>query len=163
IMMSGDDDLIRAELGAGRAERLGIEGAARFVTDPDRCRQFGRAIGLVIEPERRPVLWHCSAGKDRAGWMATAIALMLGVDRNQATAHYLESNRGFGLSQAAEGFLANRDLLEVVRPLLEVQASYIESSFGAMDEAFGGIEGYLHDGLGLEPQAVEAFRSAVLA
>ena len=34
---------------------------------------------IVLDPAAWPVLWHCSAGKDRAGWAATAVLLGLDV------------------------------------------------------------------------------------
>ena len=40
---------------------------------------WGEVIRRLIEPENRPLLFHCTGGKDRAGTCAALILLALGV------------------------------------------------------------------------------------
>jgi len=43
--------------------------------------------------EARPVSFQCTAGKDRTGWGAAVLLLLLGVPYETVEADYLESNQ----------------------------------------------------------------------
>ncbi|MBQ1400475.1 MAG: tyrosine-protein phosphatase [Lachnospiraceae bacterium] len=52
-------------------------------------RQF---IGYLAEPREKALLWHCSAGKDRAGLAAAITQEILGVPRELIYEDYLATN-----------------------------------------------------------------------
>ena len=66
----------------------------RFVSDPFAIAQYTRFVDEIIESAERgeAVLWHCTAGKDRAGF-ATAIVLeSLGASHDDIVEDYLLTN-----------------------------------------------------------------------
>jgi len=74
LIASGDHERQRRELGEGRAASFMAEMNRGFVTDARQREAFGAALRLICAPGRLPLLYHCTAGKDRAGWM-TAIGV----------------------------------------------------------------------------------------
>ena len=51
-----------------------------FVTGEAARASFGAAVRLAAEPANLPLLFHCSAGKDRTGWLTVVLLTALGVD-----------------------------------------------------------------------------------
>ena len=51
----------------------------RFVADPDSRAAFAAALRLIGEhaAQGTPVLFHCTAGKDRTGWLAAVLLTAL--------------------------------------------------------------------------------------
>jgi len=96
--------------------------------------------------------YHCTAGKDRTGFASLLLLFALGVAQDDIVANYLESNhwnRRFN-EEALARFGAMGLRPEVVMPLLEVRPEYLEASMSAMDLAYGGVEAFLADGLGVD-------------
>jgi protein-tyrosine phosphatase len=96
-----------------------------------------------------PLLFNCSAGKDRTGVAAALILSVLGVPRATIVEDYLLTNRfaDFGRILARGG---DRDYERykridpaVIRPLLSADAAFLDSMFAALDRDHGGIDGYL--------------------
>ncbi len=69
------------ELGDERAAELMVDINRGFVADPRQREAFGAALRLLCSPGRLPLLYHCSSGKDRAGWMTAIVLTALGVPR----------------------------------------------------------------------------------
>jgi protein-tyrosine phosphatase len=135
-----------------------------FITSPLARETFAEALRLVATPEALPLLFHCTAGKDRTGWLSAIILSALGVDRPTVMADYLRTNElnadgnAFVLSR-----LANRvDDPSVLVPLLEARREYLEAAFARAEESYGGMDGYLREGLGLSDEARQTLRAALL-
>ena len=117
-----------------------------------------RALFALLLDGRLPLLFHCSAGKDRTGFGAALLLTALGVPREVVMADYLATNRIWRREHALppETPDAVRDtLLTAHRPLLE----------GALDQAirsYGSAERLLEDGLGLDAARLRALRGTML-
>jgi protein-tyrosine phosphatase len=134
-------------LGDGGAERLMMRSAANLVTK--RKAPYARFLAELAHPEALPALFHCSAGKDRAGWAATVVLLALGVDEAQVVEQYLLSNRDLESNRARLSSAQTADLGDLMRPLLEVRIEYLQSSLDALQGEWGNFDAYLHEGLGI--------------
>jgi protein-tyrosine phosphatase len=136
-----------------------------FVSSPLARQTFGAAVRLIADEEALPLLFHCTAGKDRTGWLSAIVLSALGVERDQVIADYLLTEE---LNAASNEFLltvlAKRmiDPLAAV-PLLEARREYIEAALAEADALFGGMDGYLRQGLGLDEATVVALRSHLLS
>lgn len=141
-------DEIRREFGNGGARRYMVRGAERLVTE--RCETFGRFLACLCEPELPPALFHCSAGKDRAGWAASLTLLALGADEPSVVEHYLLSNEMFNPSKQ-RGWTTpmDQEIRELLEPMVGVRAEYVEASLAAVKREWGGIDAYIRDGLGV--------------
>jgi protein-tyrosine phosphatase len=145
-------------LGGGGAERMMCEAAAGLVTG--RCAEFGALLRGLAAEHRLPALMHCSAGKDRTGWAASLVLLVLGASEDDVIEHYLLSNRH--RREENERLLASaRDGLdpEWIRPFLEVRVEYARAALDAVARRFGSFEAYVETGLGVDGATVERLRA----
>ena len=162
-LLSGDQALIDATFGDGRAERIATEAVEVMALDPGKQRVFGRFLATVADPGRRPVLWHCSAGKDRAGWAATLLGMALGIDDDTLLDHYLESNVHRPPEQRI-AFYRERFGVDITpaRPLLMVDEPYLRAGLAAVDAGWATREDYLADALGFGPEQVAQLRTELV-
>lgn len=123
--------------------------------DPEAHRQYRGFLELLAEG-RGPTLWHCTAGKDRAGIATVLILSALGVDRRAITEDYLLTNLCTQAQNraAAEALLPGEPHLQAAYcTVMQVQESYLQAVFAAMDAA-GGSEAFLTEKIGLSPETV---------
>lgn len=128
---------------------------------------FGELIRLLSQPRNLPLLFHCTAGKDRTGVAAFVILRALGVPRKMAVQDYLLTNL------AAETFieqintmLGSRNVhgvaVEQLYPLLAASPRLINSAADHIDMKYGGIEGYLYEQGGLDGGDLSRLRATLL-
>ncbi|MDG2303312.1 MAG: tyrosine-protein phosphatase [Candidatus Binatia bacterium] len=146
--------------GNGRAEKLMTRGAAHIVRH--RPEPYTRFMHGLCEADALPALFHCSAGKDRAGWAASVVLLAVDVPDDEVIEQYLLSNLA---AERLRQNLTERDARTwggVLQPLLEVRPEYIEASFEAMRERWGDFDSYLRDGLGVSEAQRDQLRAKLL-
>ena len=85
-----------------------------------------------------PLLFHCSAGKDRTGFAAAMILFALGVDRETIFSDYEASNAYLGDKYAAI-IAANPEH----GGLFTVKPAYLEESLRVIEQEHGNVETYL--------------------
>jgi protein-tyrosine phosphatase len=136
----------------------------QFVTSPADRLQFGAALKTVAAGGSSPLLYHCSAGKDRTGWMSAVLLTALGVPRAQVYAEYLLSDPELAASNAAleaELNAAGYDAALIV-PLLTVDSSDLDTAFAAVKQQYGSMDDYLTRGLGLDRSTIAELRARLL-
>ncbi|WP_229400101.1 tyrosine-protein phosphatase [Micromonospora okii] len=137
-----------------------------FVTGEAARAGFGAAARLAADPENLPLLFHCSAGKDRTGWLSVILLTALGVDEEAIREDYLRTNeRTESLQEVLLEAMRSRqpDLAEAaVRPLLEVRAEYLDAAYEQVRRVHGSFDAYLRDGLGLTDAHLAALRDNLL-
>jgi protein-tyrosine phosphatase len=166
IIASGDHARQWQELGAGRAAGLIAEINRGFVADPRQREAFGDALRLLSIPGRLPALYHCSGGKDRAGWMTAVILTILGVPRELVLRDYLLSNdfhrTGY---QKLRYDLVKTGIVrdpELIRPILEQSPTYLAAAFEEADRRYGSFSAFVTHGLQLGRSALSELRHAML-
>ncbi|WP_201493832.1 tyrosine-protein phosphatase [Rubrivivax sp. A210] len=105
-----------------------------------------------------PLVFHCTAGKDRTGWAAALILLALGVPREVVMADFLITQRCYRHPPLAPSATP----LEALQVMWGVQPSFLEAALHWVDSRHGGIEHYLQDRLGLGPAALDALAARCL-
>ena len=101
-------------------------------------------FSLLADPANMPVLFHCSAGKDRTGVVSALLLYALGASRETIFEDYwysLEYLRPYW-----EQFLP---LKPFMIPYYTVKESYLEAAFRAI-ERYGGPDRYLSNELGAD-------------
>jgi protein-tyrosine phosphatase len=166
VMTGGDHGRQRELLGDGRAARFMAGINRQFVADAGHRAQFGRALHLIADAGRQPVLFHCTAGKDRTGWMAAIVLTALGVPRDTVIADYLASNDHVWPSyQPIVQALADAGRLadpELVRPLLVQDPAYLGAAFDEADAEYGSFGAFLARGLDFTVDDVRRLRETLL-
>lgn len=129
----------------------------RFVLGGDERVAFGRAIHAVAL-STGPAIVHCTAGKDRTGWVSALLQLLAGVREEDVVADYLLTRE-----RSAEFIAVVREYvrtempeqLEAIEVLMGVEESNLRRSLDAMDREFGDARRYLVQGAGLEGDLVD--------
>lgn len=102
----------------------------------------------------RTLLFHCSTGKDRAGFATFLLLSALDVAPETILANYLESNDCN--RRLVQGLCARLESLgispEVAMPLLEVRSGYLEASIETIEQEWGSTARFLSDALGVDTQ-----------
>jgi protein-tyrosine phosphatase len=119
-----------------------------------------------------PLIFNCSAGKDRTGVAAGLILTALGVPRGDILIDYSLSEQivdfeavstRAAAASATTGFSFIGRLSKDVRaPILRSDPAYLEAAFEEMERREGSAFGYLEAHLGVGKAEVEALRDALL-
>jgi protein-tyrosine phosphatase len=133
-----------------------------LATDAGARAAFAVAVRVIAEADGDPVLFHCSAGKDRTGWLSAVVLAILGVDRETVIADYLATN---DYSRATNVAIMNAMRAkgrvthpEVLLPVFEARLEYLTAAYEEVDRAYGGMDGYVRDGLGLDGEVISTLR-----
>lgn len=119
--------------------------------------QFTQLFASILQAEA-PVVFHCTAGKDRTGLAAALLLHALGVDGEVVMHDYLLTNQLYKVPALYASPLPS----EVSRVLWGVQPEFLQAAFDAMDADFGGVDGYLEKGLGLDAAQRQKLRGKYL-
>ncbi|HAX04277.1 MAG TPA: hypothetical protein DCX77_01255 [Acidimicrobiaceae bacterium] len=127
----------------------------------DSGHQFVKFLELAADVESWPLLFHCTAGKDRTG-IATALILELcGVERDVLLDDYeltnaLRSERRIEeLRPSLEEAGAD---IEAIRPALSAPRQAMEQTLNHFDTEHGGVEQFLLNRLGLDETTISAIQ-----
>lgn len=129
----------------------------QFIGDEFANGQYARFVDEVIASAQRGegIMWHCTAGKDRAGF-ATAILLeALGVSRDDIVTDYLLTNEC--LRDFTAGFIAkvaqrfpDESLQQAIARFFSADASYLAAAYDEADCLYGSMSAYLEQALGID-------------
>ena len=135
-----------------------------FVSSPMGREGFASTLRLIAEPGGLPLLFHCTAGKDRTGWASAVLLTALGVDRATVTADYLRTNELMRPENTARVLTQRGRVPDAGRilPLLEARAEYLDAAFDEADRRDGSFGGYLREGLGLDDAVLDRLRETLL-
>jgi protein-tyrosine phosphatase len=144
----GIGERIRGAIADGSASP---ELMAHFLTEhyrdyPRRCAPgFRTLFATLSDGTNRPLVFHCTAGKDRTGFASALILHALGVADEVIAEDYLLTNQHYKRDATAA-----TDLPDDVRNAIgSVEASYLAAAFEAIAKDYGDLEAYLRDGLKL--------------
>jgi len=150
-----------AAFGNGRGVAMFEERYREFVTLPSARAAFRRVFVGLGDTRRLPALFHCTTGKDRTGWAAAALLLLLEVPEDAVLGDYLASNAALRgtLGPALDRFEAAGGDRAWLEPLSAVRPTYLEAAFGEMRRGYGSIAGYFAVGLGIDAAGQRRLRA----
>lgn len=113
------------------------------------------------------IIWHCSAGKDRAGILSMLLEWVLGVDEKliieDYTASQLFQRRRRNMQKMALAITPiPLRLKRILRAMMNAKALYIKGAIGFVKERFGNIDNYFIRHLGFDEQFLKAFKDKYL-
>jgi protein-tyrosine phosphatase len=120
--------------------------------------RFAELFGHLLE-SNEPTVFHCTAGKDRTGFAAALILRSLGVTQEDVMRDYLLTNERLRMPSESPFGLTR----EVATVLWRVQPEFLDAAFEAVEEDYGGLEGYFRKGLGLGEAQRKRMRDLYLA
>ncbi len=123
----------------------------------DQAHRFEELFAHLLEAEA-PMVFHCTAGKDRTGVAAALILLALGVPRAVVQQDYLLTNQHY-----RHPALPQTDTpIAVLQVLWRVDDGFLDAALQAIDAHPGGLPAYLEQRLGLGPAALAVLRARYL-
>lgn len=127
-----------------------------FVGNDFCLSQYARFARLLLTRREKAVLWHCTAGKDRAGFASVIVEELLGIPRAAIMADYLVTNdylqaeiQGLISLFAQQSGGLDDTSKEALVWLFGAHEDYLNALYAAIDTRFGSFDGFLRDGLGL--------------
>ena len=117
--------------------------------------------------EQKPTLFHCTAGKDRAGFAAAITLIAIGVSKEDAIEDYMKTNEY--TADRIEEMISKIELMslyqtdgELLRPLLGVEREYLEAALKTAEDQYGSIKKYIREGLGISEEEIQKLKSFLL-
>lgn len=115
----------------------------------------------LIETKQTPLVFHCTAGKDRTGVAGALILLALGVDESTVMEDYLLSNV-YRKEENERIFASINEYREVMEKMMLVYDSYLLNSLNAIKEKYGNYETYFEKEFGLTKEKLNELRDYYL-
>ncbi|MET9318595.1 tyrosine-protein phosphatase [Streptomyces sp. NPDC003038] len=160
-----DPVVAEEHLGGGKAQALFADTYRAFVNSGSAQAAYRTLLTALADPEAGPLLFHCTAGKDRTGWGATIVLALLGADDETLMAEYLSVNPAVkqAFAPLIEGFTAAGGDPDIALALIGVFPSYLEAALGEVETRYGSMEKYVREGLGVDDETVAALRTRLVA
>ncbi len=134
----------------------------------DYVKPYYRTIfDILLHNTNGAVLWHCSAGKDRAGMVTLLVLMALGVSREVILQDYMMTDI-FARKELRKVnfmirfFIHDKRKKQCYKALLGVDEFYVRQLFDIIDRDFGGETGYLESFIGVSPTEIEELRMKYL-
>jgi protein tyrosine/serine phosphatase len=123
--------------------------------------QFVEVIRIIADPTNQPVVFHCAAGKDRAGLIAATVLALLGVDDEEIVVDYAKTSPALAELEARAHARAGRIGRPVATRFMTADAETMQAALTWLREEHGGFEPYLlaH---GLQPAELASLRESLV-
>ena len=128
--------------------------------------QFREFIRTVADAEGKPVVWHCSAGKDRTGFATAILLRVLGVPKVTIMADYMESKSHALVGRKNEirllRLFKGDEAADKITVMMGVEEAWLTAAFDEIDERWGSFDNYVTNGLQLSPNDIAKLKSTLL-
>jgi protein-tyrosine phosphatase len=126
---------------------------------PRRCAPgFRTLFATLSDGEHRPLVFHCTAGKDRTGFASALLLTLLGVPWETVVDDYLRTNE---LWTGHVGRYPELDL-DTRAAIVEARTPYLEAAFEVVRGDFGSPEAFAEKALGLDAAARQRLKADLL-
>ena len=128
------------------------------------------SVFAQLKQDHLPLLYHCSAGKDRTGVFSALLLLTLGVPEKTVLEDYALTNKymldAMTPEQTRKMLASNPQFAhmseEQQRVLMAADPDYLKSTLRQIDEKFGSFENYRRTELGVSDGDVATLRARLL-
>jgi protein-tyrosine phosphatase len=153
-----------AMLGGGRAAAMFHKVYIDLVSLPSARSGYSEMFTEIADPDNLPALFHCTTGKDRTGWAAAAVLMLLGVPDEEIMQDYLASNKYILPEYQAliDKYTSAGVEKDILLSILGVRQEYLETSLKEMHDKFGSVEEYFSKGLDIGAAGQQALRERFL-
>jgi protein-tyrosine phosphatase len=139
-----------------------------------RTDVYAGLIRELADPQNRPLVFHCTAGKDRAGVGSAIVLSLLGVPWETVREDYLLSNyyrkeeNESELKRIRDGIAKREGVppekvdMSTYEPMYYVKPEYIDAAHQAVIKKYGSMESYLKKGLGISDETIHRLRNELL-
>ena len=130
-----------------------------FVTNEFAMAQYAHFADLLLAERDGAVLWHCTAGKDRAGFASVIVQELLGVDRAQIMEDYMITNEYLKpeVEPLIEMIIARvqedtPEIRETLDYLFGAKEEFLTSLYETVKEIYGSFDAFAEQKLGIHEE-----------
>lgn len=128
--------------------------------------QFKEFVHTVLNANGAPVVWHCSAGKDRTGFAAAILLRILGVPQETVIQDYMAS-RAPSLDARKNQLLMlelfkGEEAAAKLAVLMGVEEAWLQAGFAQIDTTWGSFDNYVAEGLQLSATDIQRLQQNLL-
>ena len=146
-------------------------------TVTERIDRWIPVFDAVLDADGAPVLFHCTAGKDRTGFLAAALLKFLDADddtvfddfelTNEVRRPFVDARIEFHRQRMAdEHGIDPADIpqasIDAWRTLMSSSPEFLHEVYRAVEETYGDWHTMRRDGLGIDDDRLAAWRAAVV-
>ena len=128
--------------------------------------QFTKFIHTILDANGSPVVWHCSAGKDRTGFSSAVLLKILGVPQSTIIADYMMSKEYALAGRKTElrmlRLFKGNEAADKLTIMMGVEESWLQAAFDEIDRQWGDFDNYVHTGLQLTAEDVAQLKNTLL-
>lgn len=126
----------------------------KIILSDNAARQYGQMFDELLSQKEGATLWHCTAGKDRAGIASILVLSALDVPEAVIEADYFKVNdflrdENEELCRSVEDKMNNPAIHDNLMKMFIVHSAYLERMFDTIKNYYGTMEEYLEKALGL--------------
>ena len=139
----------------------------KMVADDYAVQQYGSFIRAIADSEGAPVLWHCTAGKDRAGFATVLMLELMGVSREDIIKDYMDTNIYLEneIGMILDMLKAKMDIEgaeEAIRDFFGAREEYITMLYEYTDKNWGGMDRFIRDAMEIDDETKDKLRRMYL-
>lgn len=151
-----DESMIKTLLGysALQADSMMMAINVSLVSDSAYVAKYRDFFRLLQNDVNLPLLFHCSAGKDRTGMAAALILYGLGADDETVMQNYLMSNK-----YVEAKYAPYIEKFPNLKPLFEVKPEFLQAGIDRIRADHGTVEDFLKSELNVD---IQKFRDMYL-
>ena len=139
----------------------------KFINSVSSKKAYRKLIELILDEHNLPLVQHCRGGKDRTGFGVAVILLALGVreecviyDYTLTTQYRVKKNKR--QMKLYKQYTKDEKTLTLLSTLQQSKAIYMETAINEMKKAYGSIDSYLKDALGIDQNVKEKLKEIFL-
>ncbi len=137
-----------------------------IVTDSLAQLYYGTFLRGVLRAQGG-VLWHCSQGKDRAGWASALLLAALGASRETIVEDFDLSNQSYArqvdaMTAKVQGMNGGDEAVAFIRAMVGVSRENFEKTLDLIDQKYGSLSQYVENQLGFSQEEQQQLRAKYL-
>ena len=137
-----------------------------IVTDSAAQHYYGVFLRGVLRAEGG-VLWHCSQGKDRAGWASAFLLAALGASRETIVEDFDLSNQSYTrqveeLTAKVQEKEGGKEAVAFVRAMVGVSRENFVTTLDLIDQKYGSLSAYIENQLGFSKKEQQQLKEKYL-
>ena len=137
-----------------------------IVTDSTAQQYYGEFLRGVLNA-KGGALWHCSQGKDRAGWASAFLLAALGASRETIVEDFDLSNQSYARQVEAliakiQGKDGSDGAVAFIRAMVGVSRENFEATLDLIDQRYGSLSGYIENQLGFSKEEQQQLKEKYL-
>ena len=149
-IMTGDADILQAIDYMEQMNRILVNNFAL---------QYRDFFKILLQADAYPIVFHCSAGKDRTGFAAALVLTSLGVDWDTVVEDYMLTNTYFKPSISSR---VAPQAMPAMQQLLSVRESYIFAAHNEIMAQYGSMDNFLQYALDIGETEKNALKKYML-